>query len=186
MSSSGTMSTAAIARVAPETALAGAQATAGEANADGGPEALSEEEMRAWRGLLRAYASLARLVHSELEQEHGLPMTSYEVLHFLEEAEDGRMRMSDLADQVQLSRSGLTRLVDRLEREGLLFRCSCAHDARGAYACLTDAGRERLSAARGTHLAVVRRHFLSRFSRSELGTLAELWERIAPSCNGGC
>ena len=73
--------------------------------------------------------------------------------------------MCDLAEQAQLSRSGLTRLVDRLEREGLRQRCSCDHDARGAYACLTDAGRERLEAARGTHLAVVRQQFLSHFTR---------------------
>ena len=81
-------------------------------------------------------------------------MSSYEVLHHLEEASGGRMRMCELAEQAQLSRSGLTRLVDRLEREGLLERCSCDHDARGSYACLTGAGRERLQEARGTHLAV--------------------------------
>lgn len=147
-------------------------------------EALSEEELRAWRGLLRAYASLAKLVDAELDQEHGLPMTSYEVLHHLEEADRGRMRMCDLAEQAQMSRSGLTRLVDRLEKEGLLERCSCQHDARGAYACLTERGSERLQAARGTHLAVVREHFLSRFSGAELGVLAEMWERIAPCANG--
>ena len=74
------------------------------------------------------------------------------------------MRMCDLAEQAQLSRSGLTRLADRLEKDGLLERCSCEHDARGAFACLTELGRERLVAARGTHLAVVREQFLSRFS----------------------
>ncbi|MCL2769390.1 MAG: MarR family transcriptional regulator [Solirubrobacterales bacterium] len=184
MSASGTTSTAALAEVAPERGSTPPHHLYGD-GLDGG-DVLHEEELRAWRGLLRAHASLARLVDCELEQEHGLPMTSYEVLHFLEEAQQGRMRMCDLADQVQLSRSGLTRLVDRLEREGLISRCSCDHDARGAYACLTGAGRTRLGAARGTHLAVVREHFLSRFSRSELSTLAQLWERIAPSCNGGC
>ena len=90
------------------------------------------------------------------------------------------MRMCDLAEQAHLSRSGLTRLVDRLEREELLERCSCEHDARGSYACLTATGRERLMEARGTHLAVVREHFLSRFSESELSLLAEMWERISP------
>ena len=88
--------------------------------------------------------------------------------------------MCDLAEQAQLSRSGLTRLVDRLEREELIERCSCEHDARGAYACLTEGGRERLRAARVTHLAVVREHFLSRFSEEELGALAQLWDRVAP------
>src|SRR5580704_2607883 len=146
-------------------------------------EALTLGELRAWRSFLRAHACLAKRLDAELEQAHGLPMTSYEVLYHLEEATGGRMRMCELAEQAQLSRSGLTRLVDRLEREGLLERCSCEHDARGSYACLTSAGRERLEAARGTHLAVVREHFFSRFSESELSALADMWERIAP-CNG--
>jgi len=118
-----------------------------------GEESLSEGEVRAWRGLLRAHACLAKRLDASLEQAHGLPMTSYEVLQHLQDASEGRMRMCDLAEQAQLSRSGLTRLVDRLEREELLERCSCEHDARGAYACLTDLGRARLRAARGTHLA---------------------------------
>jgi DNA-binding MarR family transcriptional regulator len=144
---------------------------------------LSEGELRAWRGLTRAYASLARSLDAALEQAHALPLTSYEVLHHLEEADSGRMRMCDLAEQAQMSRSGLTRLVDRLEREGLLERCSCEHDARGAYACLTELGRQRLCAARGTHLGVVRQQFLSRFSEPELQALVESWDRIAPCGN---
>jgi DNA-binding MarR family transcriptional regulator len=149
----------------------------------GEQETLTEGERRAWRGLLRAHACLAKRLDAELEREHGLPMSSYEVLHHLDDAIDGRMRMRDLADQAQLSRSGLTRLVDRLERDRLLERCSCQHDARGSYACLTDDGRERLQAARRTHLGVVREHFFSRFDEDELGVLADMWERIAP-CNG--
>jgi DNA-binding MarR family transcriptional regulator len=149
-------------------------------------QTLSEGELRAWRGLKRAHASLAKRVDAELERTHGLPLTSYEVLHHLVESTGGRMRMCDLAEQAQLSRSGLTRLADRLEKEGLLERCSCEHDARGAYACLTELGRERLAAARGTHLAVVREEFLSRFSEGELRALAELWERIAPYGGGLC
>jgi DNA-binding MarR family transcriptional regulator len=147
------------------------------------PEDLSEGELRAWRGLLRAHACLAKRLDAELDRAHRLPMTSYEVLTRLHEAEGGRMRMCDLAEEAQLSRSGLTRLVDRLEREGLIERCSCDHDARGAYACLTAAGQERLAEAKGTHRAVVREHFFSRFSEQELRTLAEMWDRIAP-CGG--
>jgi DNA-binding MarR family transcriptional regulator len=148
-------------------------------------EALTLGELRAWRGLLRSHACLAKRLDAELDRAHGLPMTSYEVLQHLQEAPGGRMRMCDLADQAQLSRSGLTRMVDRLEREGLLERCSCNHDARGSYACLTDGGRERVEAARVTHLAVVREHFFSRFSEAELTVLADMWERIAP-CSNGC
>jgi DNA-binding MarR family transcriptional regulator len=141
---------------------------------------LSLGELRAWRGLLRAHSCLAKKLDTELDRAHRLPMTSYEVLHHLEESTGARMRMCDLAEQAQLSRSGLTRLVDRLERDGLLERCSCTHDARGSYACLTSAGRERLQEARVTHLGVVRAHFFSRFSEEELTLLADMWERIAP------
>lgn len=143
-------------------------------------ETPSLEELRAWRGLLRAHACLAKKLDAELERAHGLPMSSYEVLLRLEEAQGERMRMRDLAEQAQLSRSGLTRLADRLERDGLLSRCSCSHDARGSYACLTEAGRERLQEARGTHRAVVREQFFSHFSEQELTLLADMWERIAP------
>jgi DNA-binding MarR family transcriptional regulator len=143
----------------------------------------SELGQRAWRGLLRTHACLAKRLDAELEQAHRLPMSSYEVLSHLAVAQGGRMRMCDLAEEVQLSRSGLTRLVDRLEREELIERCSCKHDARGSYACLTDAGRARLSEARGTHLTVVKEHFLSRLSEQELSVLADMWERLAP-CSG--
>jgi DNA-binding MarR family transcriptional regulator len=91
--------------------------------------------------------------------------------------------MCDLAEQAQLSRSGLTRLVDRLEREQLIERCSCEHDARGSFACLTESGRERLREARSTHLAVVREQFFSRFSEPELAALADMCQRVAP-CTG--
>ncbi|MGH2863914.1 MAG: MarR family winged helix-turn-helix transcriptional regulator [Solirubrobacteraceae bacterium] len=147
-------------------------------------ETLTLGELRAWRGLLRAHACLAKRLDSELEHAHGLPMSSYEVLHHLEETTGGRMRMCELAEQAQLSRSGLTRLIDRMERDGLVERCSCVHDARGSYACLTEAGRERLQEARVTHLAVIREQFFSHFSEAELGTLADMWERIAPC--GSC
>ncbi|HXP37976.1 MAG TPA: MarR family transcriptional regulator [Solirubrobacteraceae bacterium] len=153
---------------------------------------LSEERpdvgQHAWRGLLRAHACLAKRLDAALEQAHSLPLSSYEVLDRLEDASGGRMRMCDLAEQAQLSRSGLTRLVDRLEREQLLERCSCEQDARGSFACLTASGRERLQEARVTHLAVVREQFFSRFSQDELALLADMCQRVAP-CSGdgaGC
>ena|ERR1700759_1693861 len=142
-----------------------------------------EAGQRAWRGLLRAHACLAKRLDAALEKEHGLPLSSFEVLDRLEDASSGRMRMCDLAEQAQLSRSGLTRLVDRLEREQLLERCSCEQDARGSFACLTASGRQRLEEARVTHMAVVREQFFSRFSEAELGVLADMCQRIAP-CSG--
>ena len=81
--------------------------------------------------MLRAHAELTRALDAQLAREHELPLSSYEVLLFLADAPDGRMRMSDLAESVLLSRSGLTRLVDRLEHEGLLKRERCESDARG-------------------------------------------------------
>jgi len=153
---------------------------------DGEPAVAAERGeagQQAWRGLLRAHACLAKRLDQALEQAHGLPLSSYEVLDRLEDAAGGRMRMCDLAEQAQISRSGLTRLVDRLERERLLERCSCEHDARGSFACLTPIGRERLEEARVTHMGVVREQFFSRFSDAELGVLAEMCRRIAP-CGG--
>lgn len=139
---------------------------------------LTERELRAWRGLLRAHAALTRALEADLEADHGLPLSSYEVLLHLADADGERMRMSDLADSVILSRSGLTRLVDRLEREGLIAREVCPTDARGSYARLTDAGRERFSAARGTHLAGVRARFLAHLSPGDQDLLGGAWERL--------
>jgi DNA-binding MarR family transcriptional regulator len=139
---------------------------------------LDTRELRAWRGLLRVHAALSKALDAQLDAAHGLPLTSYEVLMYLSDAEGGRMRMHDLASSVLLSRSGLTRLVDRLERDGYLERCSCAHDARGAFAVLTPAGREKLAAARETHLAGVRELFLRHFSEEDLELLGDRWEHV--------
>lgn len=139
---------------------------------------LDREELAAWRGMLRVHSDMTRVLDAELTHCHGLPLTSYEVLLFLADSPDGRMRMAELADSVLLSRSGLTRLVDRLERDGLLEREQCEEDARGYFAAITDRGRALFMEARRTHLAGVRERFLSRFSRDDLRTLGELWERV--------
>ncbi len=140
---------------------------------------LTDAELRAWRGLLRTQALLVKRLDADLEADHGLPLTSYEVLLHLKEAEDHRLRMCDLAEGIMLSRSGLTRLVDRLERDGLVERVSCADDARGAFARLTDAGRVKLEAAAATHLDGIRRHFLAHVDADELAVLGAVWERVA-------
>src|SRR5688500_3663933 len=98
------------------------------------PRPLTERERLAWRGLLRAHAAMVKRLDNDLEAAHGLALTSYEVLLRLDDAEGSKMRMCDVAESVLLSRSGLTRLVDRLERDGLVERVSCPDDARGAYA----------------------------------------------------
>ena len=140
---------------------------------------LDEQELRAWRGLLRTYARLTKALDAELEDIHGLPLSSYEVLMYIADSPDEKMRMHDLASSILLSRSGLTRLVDRLERDGLLSRASCSSDARGSFACLTPEGRKVLDAARATHLAGVRAMFLSHFTPAEQEQLGSFWDRTA-------
>jgi len=141
---------------------------------------LTPEELGAWRGLLRVHAALVKSLDAELLAGHDLPLSSYEVLITLQAAPGRRCRMAELADHVLLSRSGMTRLVDRLERDGLLERDTCASDGRGCFAVLTDRGDELLARARATHLDGVRERFLRHFEAGELTTLAAYWERVVP------
>jgi DNA-binding MarR family transcriptional regulator len=143
-------------------------------------EELTATELGAWRGMLRVHTALVRELDAELDAAHGLPLSSYDVLIYLQSAPGRRLRMAELADSVLLSRSGVTRLVDRLEREGLLVRDACESDGRGLFAVLTDKGEELLAKARPTHLAGVRERFLRHFSEDELRTLARFWERVHP------
>jgi DNA-binding MarR family transcriptional regulator len=143
-----------------------------------GDTRLSGEELAAWGGFLRTHAALTRALDAELVDAHGLPLTSYEVLLRLAYAPEGRMRMSELADSVLLSRSGLTRLVDRLEREGLLGREECERDQRGLYAVITHDGRRLFRAAGRTHLRGVRARFLDQLSEDERRGLAVVWRRL--------
>src|SRR3954447_2273556 len=147
-------------------------------------DTLSPTELRAWRGLVKAHGCLVKRLDAQLEAEHGVPLSSYEVLVRLSDADGGKLRMHDIAAGVMLSRSGLTRLVDRLERDGLVCRCSCENDARGAYAVITDPGRERLAQARATHRAGIRALFVAHYSDAELEQVAELLERLLP--RDGC
>jgi DNA-binding MarR family transcriptional regulator len=144
------------------------------------PAGLDEAELGAWRGLVRVHAALARELDAELEARHGLPLSSYEVLRCLSKAPGGRLRMAELAEHVLLSRSGMTRLIDRLEREGMVSRSTCDKDGRGCYAVLTDHGRDLVEQARSTHIEVVRAGFLRHFSEEEMRRLATLWERVLP------
>ena len=141
---------------------------------------LTGTELGAWRGLLRVHAALVRELDLELDAAHDLPLSSYDVLIYLQSAPEKRLRMAELAESVLLSRSGVTRLVDRLEREGLIVRDTCTSDGRGCYAVLTDEGEELLSRARPTHLAGVRERFVRHFSDDELRQLAQFWERVRP------
>src|SRR3954465_10885882 len=140
--------------------------------------AFSEAELDAWRGFLRTHSMLLRELDEELTRLHGLPVSSYDVLVQLDEAEDGRLRMSALADAVLLSRSGLSRLVTRLEDQGLIEREDCTDDARGSFAAITELGRRRLDEARVTHRAGVRERFLDHLGERDLRNLAKAWDRV--------
>ena len=148
------------------------------------PALLDRTELGAWRGLRRVHSRMTKALDAQLIAEHGISLSSYEVLLFLADAPDGRLRMSELADGVLLSRSGLTRLVDRMERDGLLRRERCEDDARGFNALITAEGRDLFRSARRTHLDGVRELFLSRLTADELRTLARLWEKVAPGASG--
>lgn len=114
----------------------------------------------------------------ELDEAHGLSLSDFDVLIQLAETPDGALRMAELADAVVLTRSGLTRLVDRLERRGLVERRRCPTDARGFLAALTEEGKRRLEEARRTHLAGVRRRFLDKLAPEELEMLGAIWQRV--------
>jgi DNA-binding MarR family transcriptional regulator len=145
---------------------------------------LSATELGAWRGMLRVHSALVKQLDAELSTAHQLPLSSYEVLLNLESAPDRKRRMAELADSVLLSRSGMTRLVDRLEKDGLLRRDTCTDDGRGAFAVLTDKGAAALAEARHTHLGGVREKFLAQFNEQELRRLAEYWDRVIPGASG--
>ena len=130
--------------------------------------------------MLRVHAAITNELDAELAAAHGLRLSSYEVLMTLATHPQGCARMSDLADSVLLSRSGLTRLIDRLKRDGLVARKACAGDARGQVATITPSGRKLFEAARSTHLEGVRRQFLTRLSGTELAVLGKLWDRVLP------
>jgi DNA-binding MarR family transcriptional regulator len=145
---------------------------------------LSRHELAAWRGFLRVHSSLFHQLDAELLAADDLPLRSYEVLLLLEDAPQRRLRMTDLSRSVLLSPSGVTRLVDRLEREGLVARERCAEDGRGYNAVLTGAGEARLQRARQTHLSGVRRLFLDKLSDEDLLQLAAYWDKLVPGAAG--
>lgn len=144
------------------------------------PARLEPAELAAWRGFLRVHSALIKELDAELESRHGIQLSSYEVLIALADAPQQQLRMAQLADRALLSRSGMTRLVDRLQKQGLIDRVRCDLDARGSYAALNDKGRRLLAEARPTHLAGVRERFLGQLEASELAALAEVWEKLLP------
>jgi len=145
---------------------------------------LTAEEMRAWRALLGAQHRLGRVLDLELQAAHGTTLADHEVLILLSEAPEGAMRMADLADLLTISRSGLTRRVDRMAAAGLVARERCPSDGRGVFARITPSGLRALELATPVHVAGVRRHFVEALDPDELGLLATALEKVAHDAPG--
>jgi DNA-binding MarR family transcriptional regulator len=132
----------------------------------------------AWVSFLRAHAAITRQLNADLLNAHGLTLSDYEVLLRLANAENEMMRRVDLAESVLLTASGITRLLDGLERAGFVEKAACESDARVSYAKLTAAGRQKLHEAGKTHLAGIDELFTGRFDERELDRLGELLSRL--------
>jgi DNA-binding MarR family transcriptional regulator len=135
-------------------------------------------DLTSWVAFLRAHSALTRRLNSDLQAAHGLTLSDYEVLLRLANAENEMMRRVDLAGSVLLTASGITRLLDGLERAGYVEKAACESDLRVTYAKLTKAGRRTFDEARVTHLQGVDELFNAHFSAAELDTLAELLLRL--------
>ena len=136
--------------------------------------------MLAWRTFLMAHATVIRRLDAELEERESLALSDFDVLVQPQFA-GGTLRMRDLADSVLLSRSGMTRRVDRLESAGYVVRAACETDRRGSMASLTDAGRDRLQRALPVHLQGVADHFLCHLAPDELATLRSTLAKLLPT-----
>lgn len=145
--------------------------------ADLGPS-LTPEQARAWLGLIAIHTSISRRLDANLRAAHHLGLTAYEILLRLAQAPASQLRMSELAAGGPLTLSGVSRMVDRLERDGLVRREATSQDRRVAHATLTQAGMERLCAAHQTYISAVHRLFLDHLSEQELTTLGICWERL--------
>jgi DNA-binding MarR family transcriptional regulator len=146
---------------------------------------LDEAHLVAWKAFLRAHAELTERLQEELVDAGHPPLAWYDVLVNLSHAPDRRMRMSELARSTAFSRSGLTRLVDRMEAAGLVVRQACPTDRRGAFCVLTDAGFAALRAAWPVHADGVARHFAAHFDGAEAETLAAAFARIIAALSPG-
>jgi DNA-binding MarR family transcriptional regulator len=143
--------------------------------------------LNAWVNFLASHATLTRALNADLVHQHGLTINDYEVLLHLARAEGHRLRRVDLADRLLLTASGITRLLEGLERAGYVEKCRCDSDARVTYAVLTDQGFEKLQTASETHLSGIRDRFERRFSAAEVKTLGDLLGRLREDdADGAC
>jgi DNA-binding MarR family transcriptional regulator len=143
-------------------------------------------ELEPWVRFLQAHATIVGELSSDLVADHGLTINDYEVLLRLSRADGRRMRRVDIAQEVFLSPSGITRLLEGLEKSGYVERQTCESDLRVVYACLTDEGMRKLRAAGKTHVAGIWRVFLDRFDADERAVLAELLGRLSADGDEPC
>ena len=139
---------------------------------------IDQQKLVAWRSFLMTHAALIDTIEHELAEAKVKPLGWYDVLFALAEAPGQRLRMHELANAIVLSRSGLTRLVDRLEAEGLLTRERSGDDRRGAYAVLTPAGMETLRQIWPVYAKGIEEHFARYISDDEAHVLAEVFQRV--------
>jgi DNA-binding MarR family transcriptional regulator len=137
-----------------------------------------ERHLAAWRSLLEVHKNVVELLSRELEEQRGLPLGWYDVLLTLDQAPEQRLRMQELAQSVLLSKSGLTRLIDRMETEGLVRRERCPSDRRGAYAVLTPEGRSAFRRAAPVHLRGIQEHFARHMDDDEAATVDDALARV--------
>jgi len=133
---------------------------------------------------LRAYVTTTRLLSAELQSDHGLTINDYEALLVLSRAEGGRLKRVDLARNLMLTPSGITRLLEGLEDAGLVERATCATDLRVTYAQLTDVGRKKLKAASKGHVAAISALFQEHFAADEIDSVAELLGKLPGVADG--
>jgi DNA-binding MarR family transcriptional regulator len=108
-----------------------------------------------WNELEAEHARVREALEHRLQREHRLSLTEYEVLRRLSDSPEGHRRIQELAEEIHLSQSALSRLVQRLEDDGFVCRNVCDHDRRGVFACVTDEGRKAQAEARPTHVSVL-------------------------------
>jgi DNA-binding MarR family transcriptional regulator len=144
-----------------------------------GPLRARDPRLAPWRAFVRAQAHVSRRLDEDLRSEHGLSLQEYVALLILAESPERRLRMGRLADSLTLSKSGATRLIDRLVDDGLVDRVSCSSDLRGAEAALTEDGLNRLRTAAPTHLRGIAEYFLSAIEEHDLPVVERTMESVA-------
>jgi DNA-binding MarR family transcriptional regulator len=143
------------------------------------PLSARDPRLAPWRAFVRAQAQVSRRLDEDLREEHGLSLQEYVALLILAESPERQLRMGRLADSLSLSKSGATRLIDRLVGDGLVCRESCSSDARGAEAKLTEVGLDRLRTAAPTHLRGIKEYFLSAIGGDDLETIERTMTGVA-------